>query len=119
MKKVFLLLTIALVSTCLMGCAGNPNKMKASYCSVAYYDNYTCEEITRELSQVSNRCDSLYRQLKTDHSNDQWQMTAGMLIFWPTLLLLEGGDGPEADEYCRLKGEKETLTNLAREKGCL
>jgi len=116
MKNLILLIvTVVFV----FGCAGNPNKMQASYVSDAYYMDYTCEELTRELSKVTNKCDSLYRSLKRDNTNDKWQMGAGMILFWPTLLLLEGGDGPEADEYCRLKGEKETLTNLARERGCL
>jgi len=116
MKNLILLIVMVAF---VVGCASNPDKMKTAYVSESYYKDYTCDEINRELTKVSGKCDTLHRQLAKDHSNDQWQMWGGMLIFWPTLLFLEGGDGPEADEYCRLKGEVETLTNLAREKGCL
>jgi hypothetical protein len=41
----------------------------------------------------------LYASLKKKADNDTAQMTVGMLLLWPTLFFLEGGDGPEASEY--------------------
>lgn len=44
-------------------------------------------------------------------------MGIGLVLFWPSLLLLEGGDGPEAAEYAQLKGEFEALrTNTVQRK---
>ena len=40
-------------------------------------------------------------------------MGVGLLLFWPALFALEGGDGPEAAEYARLKGEYEALRQAA------
>lgn len=45
-------------------------------------------------------------------------MGVGLVLFWPTLFMLEGGDGPEAAEYARLKGEYEALRKVAIEKKC-
>jgi hypothetical protein len=35
-------------------------------------------------------------------------MALGLILFWPSLFFLDG-DGPEAQEYARLKGEYEAL----------
>ena len=40
-------------------------------------------------------------------------MAVGLLLFWPALFFLEGGDGPEAAEYARLKGQYEALRTVA------
>lgn len=45
-------------------------------------------------------------------------MGIGLLVFWPSLFLLEGGDGPEASEYARLKGTYEALRTVAVQKKC-
>lgn len=45
-------------------------------------------------------------------------MAVGMLLFWPTLFFLEGGDGPQAAEYARLKGEVDALEKVAIAKKC-
>ena len=54
--------------------------------------------------------------LKKEASNDSAQMAIGLLLFWPALFFLEGGDGPEAAEYARLKGEYEALRTVAVQK---
>ena len=41
-----------------------------------------------------------------------------MVLFWPTLFFLEGGDGPEASEYTQLKGEFEALRTNSVQKKC-
>jgi len=40
------------------------------------------------------------------------------VLLWPTLFFLEGGDGPEAQEYGRLKGEKEAIESVAIHSKC-
>ena len=45
-------------------------------------------------------------------------MAVGMLLFWPALFFLEGGDSPEAAEYSRLKGEVEALNEASMLKKC-
>ena len=45
-------------------------------------------------------------------------MGVGLVLFWPTLFFLEGGDGPEASEYTQLKGEFEALRINSVQKKC-
>jgi hypothetical protein len=45
-------------------------------------------------------------------------MGVGLVLFWPALFFLEGGDGPEAVEYAQLQGDFEALQVNATQKNC-
>tara|TARA_B110000879_G_C11066450_1_gene468856 strand:+ start:789 stop:1124 length:336 start_codon:yes stop_codon:yes gene_type:complete len=45
-------------------------------------------------------------------------MGVGLILFWPTLFALEGGDGAGAAEYAQLKGEFNALRQNSVEKRC-
>jgi hypothetical protein len=83
-----------------------------------HYKDYNCDQIASEMENVSRRAGELHASLKKTANNDSGQMAVGMILFWPALFFLEGGDGPEAAEYARLKGEKEALEKVAVEKQC-
>lgn len=57
------------------------------------------------MTRVSRRAGELQASLKQKADGDAMQMGVGMLLFWPALFFLEGGDGAQAQEYSRLKGE--------------
>ena len=107
------LLSLATVLCLLAGCATNPNKISASYVSPVTYKNYDDDQIIMEMDHVSRRSGELYNSLKSESSKDTGQMAVGLLLFWPALFFLEGGDGPEAAEYARLKGQYEALRTVA------
>ena len=107
------LLPLATVLCLLAGCATNPNKISASYVSPVTYKNYDDDQIIMEMDHVSRRSGELYNSLKSESSKDTAQMAVGLILFWPTLFFLEGGDGPEAAEYARLKGQYEALRTVA------
>jgi len=71
-----------------------------------------------EMDYVSQRTTELYNSLQKEASADAVQMGVGLVLFWPTLFMLEGGDGREATEYARLKGEYEALRKAAIENKC-
>ena len=98
------------------GCATSPNKMEASYVSPYKYKDYDEDQIIMEMDHVARRTNELYYSLKKESTNDNAQMAIGLLLFWPALFFLEGGDGPEAAEYARLKGEYEALRTVAVQK---
>ncbi len=100
----------------LVSCATNPDKIAATYVSPLKYKNYDEEQIILEMDYVGQRTSELYQRLKKKATGDKWQTGAGLLLFWPALFLLEGGDGPEAAEYARLKGEYEALRQAAVQK---
>ena len=102
----------------LSGCASSPEKMQTAYASPLQYKDYSCAQIGGELERVSRRANELFGSLKTKADNDSTQMAVGMILFWPTLFFLEGGDGTESVEYSRLKGEREALEKVAIQKEC-
>lgn len=102
----------------LTGCASKPSEMPTAYVSPLKYKDYDCDQIVMEMDYVSNRTTTLYTNLNKKASDDSAQMAVGMIIFWPALFFLEGGDGPEAAEYSTLKGEFEALRQAAIKKKC-
>lgn len=102
----------------LAGCATDPKEIDAAYVSPVKYKDYDCDQIALEMEHVSQRTGLLYRRLKKESDADAGQMAAGILLFWPTLFFLEGGDGPEAAEFARLKGEFEALRTVSVQKRC-
>ena len=114
------ILVLALTTVCLgiVGCASNPNKIDAAYVSPVKYQDFDCQQIAMEMDYVSQRTDLLYNRLKKERNADNWQMGVGLVLFWPALFFLEGGDGPEAAEYAQLKGEFEALRTNSVQKRC-
>jgi hypothetical protein len=118
MKKTKITASLFIFAAILSGCASNPKKISGSYVSPLKYKNYDCDQIAMEMDYVSQRTAELYNSLKKEASADSVQMGVGLVLFWPALFMLEGGDGPEAAEYARLKGEYEALRKSAVEKKC-
>ena len=106
---IVLFLTLLLIT----GCATNPKKIQAAYVSPLVYKDYDDEQIIMEMDHIGQRTAQLYNSLASEAGADTAQMAIGLVLFWPTLFFLEGGDGPEAAEYARLKGEYEALRKLA------
>lgn len=114
MKKIL----VAATAVALVGCASSPDKIQSAYVSPMQYKDHDCDQIAGELERVSRRANELHSSLKKKADDDTAQMTIGMVLFWPALFFLEGGDGPDAAEYGRLKGEREALEKVAVQKRC-
>lgn len=108
----------AVVFGVLAACASNPDKMPASYVSELRFKDYTCEQIIIEREHLERQINKLYAHLKGESTADAWQMGVGLVLFWPSLFLLEGGDSPQAAEYTQLRGEYEALRKTSTRKGC-
>jgi hypothetical protein len=115
-NKVVVALGVA--SVALTGCASSPNKIPAQSVSTLPYEQYSCKQLAGEVDRVTRRAVELNASLQKTSSNDAAQMAVGMILFWPALFFLEGGDGPEAAEYGRLKGERDALERVAIQKEC-
>lgn len=115
-KKLAVALSVAGIA--MAGCATSPDKIAAQSVSTVPYEQYNCQQIGAEIDRVNRRASELHGNLQKTASNDNAQMAVGMLLFWPALFFLEGGDGPEAAEYGRIKGEREALEKVAIKKEC-
>lgn len=112
---------ITVVITALMAisaCASNPDKLGTQYVSSVKYQDYTCSQLSMSYDNKSTRLAQLYNQLKKERDADELQVGVGLLLFWPTLLFVEGGDGAEAVEYSRLKGEVQAIQEMMIQKSC-
>ena len=113
--RFFILLLLAML---LVGCATAPEKLGSTYVSPLQYKDYTCDQIGMEMQRVSRKVAELRGTLAKDASNDAAQMGIGLVLFWPALFFLEGGDGVNAAQYSQLKGEFEALEQVAIQKNC-
>ena len=111
-------LSIVLFIFIFAGCASDPKDIGTAYVSPLIYKNYDCDQLVMEGDRISRRTQQLHASLKKTADDDAAQMTVGMLLLWPTLFWLEGGDGPEAQEYARLKGENDALQQAAIQRNC-
>lgn len=102
----------------LTGCASQPDKIATQYVSPSQYQNHDCEQLAGEMTRVSKRASELQSSIKKDADNDTAQMTVGLILFWPALFFLEGGDGAAANEFARLKGERDALETAAVMRKC-
>lgn len=109
-------LTVALLSAA--GCASHPHSIEAQSVSNHQFRHLECAEVIQEIQRVDNRGEALHKSLSKEAYWDEGQMFLGLTIFWPALLLLEGGDSPEAAEYARLKGEYPELVAEATRRNC-
>lgn len=109
----------------LSGCASSSKDIGKAYVSPNRYKSYSCEELVDEGKYISQKVESLAQSLDTESTKDIAQ-TAGAFVLVPftaglslgILGALEGGDGPEAVEYARLKGEYDAVYEMAKRKKC-
>ncbi|MEQ3650180.1 metal ABC transporter ATP-binding protein [Hyphomonas sp.] len=118
MKRINIGIVSAVVVLATVGCASSPNKIAAQYVSPMAYQGYDCDQIALEQNRIERRTGELYQSLKKEANADKWQMGVGLILFWPALFMLEGGDGPEASEYARLRGEYNALSEVSIMKKC-
>jgi hypothetical protein len=108
-------LVASLCAAVVAGCSSSPNRIEAAYVSPHKYRDFTCSEIDTELTAIDQRALRLHKRLRKRADKDAQNMAAGLILVWPMLLFLSGGDGPEAQEYAQIKGERDALL-LARPK---
>jgi hypothetical protein len=112
MKRFLCLVAVVAVS----GCASPPHKIATTYVSPLQYKDYSAEEVAAELERVNRRIGEVEANLKKQADKDSIKTALGLAVFWPALLALDG-DGPQAQEYARLKGERDALEKTAIQKG--
>ena len=99
-------------------CATHPSQIDGSYVSSMTFAEYECQELNLLMAGMKERSDYLYKSQSAKSRADKWKMGVGLVLFWPALFALEGGDGLHASEYAKLKGEYEALQALSLQKGC-
>ena len=99
MKKLITALTVC---TVLAGCATRADNIAPAYVSTVGYQGLSCKQL------------SLQDQKAT---GDAVATGVALVVFWPALFLIRG-DGTQAAEVSRLKGEMQAIETSSRRKGC-
>ena len=110
-------LTVTAATILTVGCASKPSEIQAQYVSPMTYSDRSCKQIRSEMRRVQSKVTNLGGQIADNASGDNVAMGVGMLLFWPALFFLDG-DGTEAQDYGRLKGEYEALEEAALQENC-
>ncbi|MBP2281552.1 hypothetical protein H4W00_002365 [Psychrobacter sp. PL19] len=116
-KLPITLITLATVFI-LSGCASKSINIPATYVSPNEYASFSCSTLEDEMREISQRVATTTGQVDKKASVDSWQMGVGLVLFWPALLFLEGGDGVLQSEYALLKGKYEAVSSQYNRKGC-
>jgi len=106
---------IAAISLC--GCAKNSSEITASYVSPIPYEALACRQIADEAQRISSRAMITAGLQDQKASQDAALVAVGAVIFWPALFALNG-DGPQAAELSRLRGEMDALEQASARKRC-
>lgn len=99
------------------GCASRAENITAAYVSPVLYENLSCQQLAREATNVSARAQQAAGIQNKKSGQDAAVMTVGLVLFWPALLFTQG-DGAQAAEVARLKGEMEAIETASNRKGC-
>lgn len=111
-KTAVLLATLALA-----GCASRASSVTAAYVSPLPYQNLTCEQLAAEAQAVSQRAQVATGAQNRRAMDDAAAMTVAMVVFWPALFMMRG-DGAQAAELSRLKGEMDAIMGVSVQKQC-
>lgn len=115
MKKMISLVgTVALLST---GCSQKADSIKATYVSPLPYEKHSCKQLKEEVIRVNKRLAEISGQQADVANKDAVVMGVGLVIFWPALLLMAQGEDQKA-EIGNLKGQYNTLRDVAAKKNC-
>jgi hypothetical protein len=101
----------------LAGCASRAENINASYVSPLTYQSYTCEQIRAEGFRISQRARAASGAQDSKATSDAVATGVAVVVFWPAAFLIRG-DGANAAEVARLKGEMEALEQASMQKQC-
>src|SRR5262245_45170124 len=99
------------------GCATKSTDIAPAYVSPTLYSNSTCPQLAEEARRVSARAALAAGVQDQKRSSDQVITTVSVIVFWPALFALNG-DGPQAAEVARLKGEMQAVEEASNQKNC-
>lgn len=106
----------ALVAASLSACAKNADEVNASYVSSDRYANRSCDYLLEEEQRIRTKVAQLADDQDDAATRDAVATGVGLVLFWPALFLLAGGD--EENELASMKGEYEAITEQIDRKNC-
>ena len=100
----------------LAACAADPNTIAPSYVSPAIYSGLNCQQLNAEAARLNARVSQVAGQQAQAASSDAAMTALTLVLFWPAVFAIGGGD--QSAELARLRGEAEALQSAAIMRGC-
>lgn len=104
-------------SAMLVGCATPPKDIAPAYVSTGLYENLSCDQLRQEAQGVSARAAQAYGKQTKNQGQDAAMTGVALILFWPAAFFMKG-DGADAAEVARLKGEMVAIDQVNRVKNC-
>ena len=101
----------------LAGCASSADKIGPQYVSPLQFSAYGCDQLSLEAQRISGRVAQLSGVQDQKATNDAIVTGVAIVVFWPAAFLVGGNDQNTA-ELSRLKGEFDTIEQVAIQKKC-
>ncbi|MGI9383358.1 MAG: hypothetical protein ACR2PO_09395 [Methyloligellaceae bacterium] len=101
----------------LAGCASAPEDIAPAYVSPVAYGSLSCGQIAGEMQRVSLAAQQASGVQQKKRTQDKWLTAATIVVFWPAAFFTNG-DGANAAQVARLKGEMQALQQAATLKRC-
>ena len=101
----------------LAGCATRAENITASYTSTVGYSGLSCNQIRGEAQAISQAATAASGAQNSKATKDAVAVGVALVVFWPAVFFV-GGDGAQAAEVARLKGEMQAIETASRRKGC-
>ena len=115
-KRIISAICIFLFMHIITGCSTKAKNVSASYVSPLPYQSYNCNQVGQEMLRVNRRVLEVTGQQDNAAAKDAVALGVGLVLFWPALFFMIGGDKKE--ELGKLKGEYEALQTAAISKEC-
>ena len=116
-KTVYLPAAAALLTLAAAGCASRSEEVAAAYVSPTMYGSYSCRELSAEAQRVSAAAASAAGAQDSQATKDAVATTAAVVIFWPAAFFVSG-NGAQAAELARLKGQMQAIEGASVQKKC-
>lgn len=101
----------------LAGCASSASSIRPAYVSTVGYQGLSCGTLAGEATEVSARAQAAMGVQNQKATGDAVAMGVALVVFWPALFFIRG-NGADAAEVSRLKGEMQAIESASRLKGC-
>ncbi len=101
----------------LAGCATRADNITAAYVSTVGYQGLSCGQLANEATAISAAAAAAMGAQNQKATGDAVAMGVALVVFWPAVFFI-GGDGAQAAEVSRLKGEMQAIETASRRQGC-
>jgi hypothetical protein len=113
-----LVLSTALLISSITGCATRPEDVETGYVDPVNYRDYDCERIEESMRENAQRIALLHGRMEDEASGDAGAVAVSLILFWPAIFFVSGGNEEDVAEYKQLTAEYSALEKKAAQNDC-